>query len=326
MLFRTQTIRFGLVPSIAAAIMVVGFCSKDFAHDWSDLTGTYNVSGDLIAMDHKEIVIKLKKAVKGHELLVFPIENLSEADRKYLEEESTAKELAESDLKHTWTMRNGLKVFGKIVDFARKDVTVQRKRGKVYVNDRPMENLPEIYRRMVPKIVEHFEKIEFEDDKAFTNWVTKLKATPVTFHCEGVFLELANGDEYAFPFFVFSDSDQRLLKPLWDQWVSEQNAETDRQEQQRRSSLYLQSQASAYQQQQQQQAEAMQIARLQLQLSAVTAGVTSVWEVYLYPPNGTYLYPMTVVVNARNSDDASQIAMRNNPGYTVGPIRKVAGR
>jgi hypothetical protein len=222
-------------------------------------------------------------------------------------------------------MRNGFKLFGKIVDFAKKDVTVQRRRGRVYVNERPMENLPEIYRRMIPKIVEEYENIKFEDDRAFMTWVTKLKATPKTYHCEGVLLELANGDEFAFPFFMFSETDQNMLKPAWTQWESTHSAQQEQasqQEQQRQNSLYLQSQAAAYQQQQ---AEAMQISRLQLQVSAVNAGLTSIWEVYLYPPAGSYVYPMSVVVSARNSDAASQIAMQNNPGFTAGPVRKVSG-
>jgi len=69
----------------------------------------------------------------------------------------------------------------------------------------------------------------------------------------------------------------------------------------------------------------MQIAWLQLQISAVNAGLTGIWEVYLYPPAGSAIYPMSVVVSARNSDTASQIAMQNNPGFTAGGVRRVSG-
>ena len=69
----------------------------------------------------------------------------------------------------------------------------------------------------------------------------------------------------------------------------------------------------------------MQIARMQLQMQAVAAGVTSLWEVYLYPPAGVAAYPISVIVSARNSFDAGSIAGANNPGYIVGPIRKFAG-
>lgn len=309
----------------SAFVLATFFAGGGLAHEWSDSTGNYKVSGDLIAMDETEIVIKLDKPTKGRELLAFPIDKLSDADRKYLESPELMQKLSESDKAHTWTMRNGFKLFGKVVDFAKKDVTVQRRRGRVYVNDRPMENLPELYRRMIPKIVEQYEGIKFEEDRDFTTWVTKLKATPKTYQCEGVLLELANGDEFAFPFFMFSESDQSMLKPAWEQWVNTHNAKQEQdayQEKQRQDALYLQSQAAAYQQQQ---AESMQIARLQLQMSAVNAGLTSIWEVYLYPPAGVAVYPMSVVVSARNSDAASQIAMQSNPGFTAGPVRKVSG-
>ena len=137
--------------------------------------------------------------------------------------------------------------------------------------------------------------------------------------------ELANGDEYALPFFVFVDEDLKTLQPSWDKWIAAHGQEDETQEQQRQHALYLQSQASAYQQQQQQN-EMMQIARLQLQLSAVQAGIVNVWEVYLFPPDGVAAYPMSVVVTAANSDAASLIAMQNNPGYFVGSIRRVSSR
>lgn len=307
----------------AITALCSAFCNSSMGHEWTDSTGNYKVTGTLIALDEKEIVIKLDKAIKGQELLAFPIDKLSEADRKYIDSEEVQKQISGDGEKHSWTMRNGINVLGKVVDFARKDVTIQRRRGKVYVNERPMENLPEIYRRMIPRVVEHFEEKKFKDDHEFMAWVVQLKATAKTYKCEGVLLELPNGDEYAFPFFMLSESDLKTLKPSWDQWAAAQGAEQEKQEQQRQNALYLQSQAAAYQQQQNEQ---MQIARLQLQLSAVNAGVVDMWEVYLYPPAGVYAYPMTVVVTATNSSIASQIAMQNNPGYLVGPIRKVSGR
>ena len=93
-------------------------------------------------------------------------------------------------------------------------------------------------------------------------------------------------------------------------------------ERQRQHDLYVQSHAAAYQQNQQ---EMMQIAKLQLLMNSVSAGATDLWEVYMYPGRGVYGYPISVVVPGRNSDQASQLAMQKNPGYVVGPIRKVAG-
>jgi len=312
-------------PSRVAALLAgfFSFCGFVDAHEWSDTTGSYKVSGTLIAMDDKEVVIKLEKSVKGQELLAFPIDKLSEADRKYIASEEITKQLQGEGEKHSWTLRNGLTVLGKVVNLGKRDVAIQRRRGKVYVNDRPMDNLPEIYRRMIPRIVEHFENKKFANDREFLDWVLTLKGAPKTFKCEGALLELNNGDEYAIPFFFFSEEDLKTLQPSWDKWQAAEGAEEEKQEQQRQNSLYLQSQAAAYQQQHN---EMMQIARLQLQLSAVNVGVVDIWEVFLYPPVGVMAYPMTVVVTATNSDFAARIAMQNNPGFTVGPIRKVSRR
>ncbi len=170
---------------------------------------------------------------------------------------------------------------------------------------------------MVPKIVEHFEKRSLPDEKAFDAWMKEQKAAARTFHCEGVILEFANGEEYAFPFFFFSDSDRAMFESGWSQWV----ASADEAEEKRQHSLYMQSQAAAYQQSQQ---EAMKVARLQLQLQAVSSGITDAWEVYLEPKPGVRGYPLTVAVFGRNSDEAAYNAMQKNPGYLVGPIRRLS--
>jgi|GEM_PF-307880 len=313
------------LSSIAVASFLALFGGWVQAHEWTDNTGSYKVTGTLIALDDKEVVIKLDKPTKGRELLAFPIDKLSEADLKYIESEEVTKQIKGDGDKHSWKLRNGMTVLGKVVDFAKKDVTIQRRRGKVYVNDRPMENLPEIYRKLVPHVVEHFEGIKFKDDREFTTWLARLKGESKTFKCEGVMFELANGDEYALPFFVFVDEDLKSLQPSWDKWIAAHGQAEETQEQQRQHALYLQSQASAYQQQQQQN-EMMQIARLQLQLSAVQTGIVDIWEVYLFPPDGVAAYPMSVVVTASNSDVAARIAMQNNPGFIAGSARKVSSR
>jgi hypothetical protein len=142
-------------------------------------------------------------------------------------------------------------------------------------------------------------------------------------------MELPNGEEYGIPFFFFKDTELKVLEPQWDEWLAANQAAKQDEETKRQQSLYLQSQAAAYQQSVEQnqayQQEMMQIARMQLQMQAVAAGVFSMWEVYLYPPPGAAAYPISVVVNARNSFDAANIASANNPGYIVGPIRKFAG-
>ena len=59
-------------------------------------------------------------------------------------------------------------------------------------------------------------------------------------------------------------------------------------------------------------------------VQAVQAGVTSLWEVTLYPGRPGIGPPLWVVMPGRNSGVAAEEAMASHPGYTVGPIRKVS--
>jgi len=295
------------------------------AKEWTDKSGLLKIQGTILAADDKEVVIKLDKKTKDHELLAVEIEQLSDADQAYLRSQEMADSMKSEGDKHAWELKNGMKVFGKVVRFVRKDVTLQRRRGKLYVNDRPIDNLPEVYQRMIPHVVEHFEKTKFADNRAFDTWVEKQRMNVRTFPCEGVMIEFPNGDEYAVPLFFLTDSANATLKPSYDQWLSELGYQRDTeqaQEQQRQQELYLQSQAASFQQNQQ---EMLKIAKLQLVMNSVAAGAVDLWEVMLYPPFGVNAFPISVVVPARNSADASFIAMQRNPNYRLGPMRKVAG-
>jgi hypothetical protein len=68
-----------------------------------------------------------------------------------------------------------------------------------------------------------------------------------------------------------------------------------------------------------------QIAQMQLKLQAVQAGVTSLWEVTLYPAVGQGGPPLWVVMPGRNSRQATMAALQQNPGYVAGPVRRVGG-
>jgi hypothetical protein len=304
------------------AIVLAPFCS---GREWKDASGLVKIQGTLLAADEHEVVIKLDQKRKEHELLAVPLENLSKEDLEYLKSKEVTDLLAAEGQKQVWELANGMKVFGRLVRFVEKDVSLQRRRGRLYVNDRPLDNLPEVYQKMIPNIVAYFEKTKFADHQAFDRWVAAQKSNVRTFHCEGVMVEFPNGDEYALPLFFLSPSAAKILQPSYEQWKSErqqQKAEEQAVESQRQNDLYLQSQAMAMQQQQQ---EMMKIAKLQLLMNSVAAGVTDMWEVYLYPPNGMFGYPISVVVPARNSADASAIALQRNPGFVLGPVRKIAG-
>jgi hypothetical protein len=220
-----------------------------------------------------------------------------------------------------WTLKNGLKIPGTVVDYARKEVTLQRKRSKLYINDRVYENLPPVYQRMLPQIVNHFEPIEPLDKDGVEKWLAKQKGGPRTFTLEGVVLELDNGDEYGVPFFFFSADDLNVLQPGWDNWRKSQEAEIESQEYQNQQTLMVQAAAAARQQNEQ---VNRQIAMMQLNLQAVQAGVTSLWEVTLYPAAANVGPPLWVVMPGRNSAQATAAALGNNPGYAAGPVRRVS--
>lgn len=299
--------------------------TRSESREWVDSTGAYSVKGTLIAYDATSIILKVdqKANPKSPDLVSMPLDKLSEQDRAYLNTKEAKLALDKSGQPQRWTMKNGMTIVGQVVGYGRKDVTIQRRRGKVYVNDRLLTTLPEIYQRFIPKIIEHFDQVQLPDAKAFDEWMIKQKATPRTFHCEGVSIELENGEEYSVPFFFFTDEDNKLLQPGWEQWLTYQ---TDH-ERQEKENFYLQSQAIAYQQQQAQDRQFNQrIAMMQVELLAVNAGATSMWEVYLEPPFGVRGYPQNVVITARDSDQASLAALRKFPGYVVVAVSKIAGR
>jgi hypothetical protein len=289
------------------------------ARTWTDSTGKYTVEAELIASNGEFVVLKRENS----ELVSVPVAKLSAEDRQYLTaHEASHAEEKDSGKHQVWTMRSGLKVIGKIVDYARREVTVHRRRGKIYVNDRQLENLPAVYQQMLPKVVSYLENIELKDQKDFEKWVLDQKGKPRTFTLDGVLLELENGDEYLVPFFFFSVEDRELLEPGWHRWLAALKLSEAEKERERQSFL-LQSAAKAYQQDER---AKQQIAMMHLDLLAVAGGVTDLWEVLLLPPQGTHHSPVSVVVPARDSRAATVQALQKFPGYMAGPARRVNRR
>lgn len=291
------------------------------ARTWSDATGKYKFEGDLVGANDTTVVVQ--KADKKKQLVAIKIAQLSEADREYLKsaEANDAAHKASTG-EQTWTMKSGFKVSARVVDYGRKDVTIQRRRGKVYVNDRMFENLAGVQQKVVLRIVSHFENAALETPQALNEWIVKLKAAPKTYTCDGVMLELENGDEYGVPFFLFSDEDLKVLEPGWKQWLAAHEAKEKADQAQadkEREALLLQKQAEAYQRDRE--AE-HQMRMMELELSAAEAGVTDIWEVELKPRGGGY--SRVVVASGRNSEVAARKAMEKFPGHTVVGIAKIS--
>jgi hypothetical protein len=298
-----------------AAILVTCALIMDVAaREWKDASGKYSFEADLVAYNETDLV--LQKPDKT--LVAVDLEQLSQVDQEYVHSKEAAVAVDKQGAKQqVWKMRSGLEVIGDVVDYVRKDVTFGMTRGKIYVNDQLFDNLPDIYKRVVPLVAAHFTERNITDRAGLFDWLKRRKGEPITFTCEGVQMEMENGDLYSVPFFLFSDEALAALKPGWDEWA----AQTATFAQQQETELRLQTQAQSFQDNQ---AQANQLMKMQLQLQAYTAGLFSLWEVMLYPNQGTGGWPLYVVVPGRDSRQAAATALEQNPGYTVGPISKVS--
>tara|TARA_R110002073_G_scaffold149534_8_gene303285 strand:+ start:1672 stop:2592 length:921 start_codon:yes stop_codon:yes gene_type:complete len=302
------------LPLLVLASLVMGSTSAS-AREWTDATSHYTVTADLIG--YSETTVVLKK--ETDDLVAVPIEQLSQADRAYLKTQTENTNVDGGSGNQVWELKSGLKLPGHIVGFDKHGVTIQRRLGKVYVNNQRLEKMPGVYREIVPKLVEHFISEEIDGEKGLEDWARDQRGKPRTFECAGVMIELQDGILYCVPFFLFTDDAFAMLKPGWDRWLA---AKEDYDEKDKESFL-LQAQTRAYEQEQM---EARQIQQLQLNLQAYDAGLFDLWEVAMYPQPGGYGMPLSVVVPATNSEQAAAIAHQKNPSYVVGPMRIVRRR
>jgi hypothetical protein len=130
-------------------------------------------------------------------------------------------------------------------------------------------------------------------------------------------LELESGDQIGVPFFLFSKEDLEVLKPGWQNWLQSEADSSTREDE----SFLVRSAAMAYQQDR---AARQQVELLKLNLLGAAAGVVDIWEVGLRPGPRTYGRPMSVLVSAPNSAQATQIALAKNPGFTVYGVRRAS--
>lgn len=307
-----------LSTAVALSIHLSLFAGLAAARPWSDKSGEYELEADLISFDDEVVV--LRRADK--ELAALAIADLSDADREYLKsqeaEDAAAKAFAAPQ---EWTLRSGQTVKGKVVDFADRDLVIDRRRGRIFVNDRLMNNLPEFYRNLIPQIVAHEKKLTLTNGRALRRWLIDQGDQPQTFRVQGVVIEDEKGDEFAVPFFLFSDADLKLLQPGWNEWLAAHSKQDYESEDDH--GFLLRSLAAARQQDQDLQRE---IALMQLTMQTIQAGVTSLWEVTLYPAAGQGGPPLWVVVTGRDSNQATFAAMEKNPGYVAGPVRRISRR
>lgn len=300
------------------AVLLAGLAPHVAARTWTDKTGHFTLEADLVAFNADSVLLRTAEK----ELLTWPLAQLSDDDVKYLEsQEATDAVKSTADQKQTWHLRGGTTLVGRVVDYDRRELVIQRRRGKIYVNDRLFSNLPQPYQLMVPRLVGHFENQALDTPQSFEAWVLRQKGQPRSFTVEGVILELETGDEYPVPFLFFTDADRAVLEPGWERWKAA-NPDSSAQETE---SLVLQHSAEAYQRDREA-AQQQQVSQLQLQLLATAAGVVDMWQVLMLPPPGVAALPVSVVVPARGSADAMIQAKNQYPNYQVGPARRLNRR
>lgn len=310
---RFYKLLIGLVLTFACTASSYGFTEL---REWTDANGHYTFKADLIAYDSEHVVLQKE----NKDLVSVAIKDLSDADRAFLKSSEAAEHKGgELDEVQTWKLDSGLKINGKVVEYGQRDLKVKRYlRGDTYVNDRDLENLPPVYQELIPQIVAHFAKQKFEDVDAMNTWLAKQPNGEVEYKCEGVMLELENGDRYGIPFFLFSAADRTTLERGWQRYKSAEENE----KQQEKESFYLRAQAQANAQNLQ---SIREISEMNLQLQGYNAGLYDLWEVTLIP-RGNYGRPTKVVVPGTNSRQAAQNALQRYPGAQIGPIAKVRDR
>ena len=108
------------------------------AREWCDSTGSYKLEAEVIASDDKTVI--LQRA--DHDLAAIALEQLSKKDREYLKSPDVIEALKKiANAPQNWTLRDGTQVVGRFVDYAAGDLTIQRRRGRIYINDRLLVNL-----------------------------------------------------------------------------------------------------------------------------------------------------------------------------------------
>jgi len=294
------------------------FASSLEARTWTSRSGGYQLEADAVAFNDTTVILKKKSG----DLVAVELAELSEVDRQYVQSKELDEQLGDSIARlQTWESKDGMKIRGRVLAYGRKDVAVARERGKVTIDGKPLDQIDPLHRRLVLRVMSELEGKSFSSERELTNWARTLGAQPKVYSLEGVLMELESGDQLAVPFFMFADSGLEVLKPGWDAWVKA----SDDADARRRESLMLQSEAMEYQRYEQEESrQRQQIEILKLNLLAAQTGLTSIWEVGLRPGPGVYGRQISVMVTARNSEIATQMALQQHPGYFVFGVRRAS--
>ncbi|MEM9365198.1 MAG: SHD1 domain-containing protein [Planctomycetota bacterium] len=310
--------RFALT-TLFAGLILLAHAPYSTAREWKSLKGEYSVEAELIASDDEHAILKRESG----KLVMVRQAELSDADRQFLKSKDVSERLSESvSTMQTWTSKDGLKIRGRVLAFGRKETTLARSRAKVTIDGTKFGDFDDLHQRLFLRVLSELESRKIENELELNTWaLTTLAGKPKTYTLEGVLMQLESGDQIPVPFFLFSEEDLQVLQPGWQAWLESHEDEQARQ----RENLLVQTEAAEYQRQRNQaDYERRQIEYLRLNMLAAATGLTSIWEVGLRPPPGVYGRPTSVMVTARDSLAASQMALSQYPGYQVFGVRRAS--
>ncbi|MGB7347187.1 MAG: SHD1 domain-containing protein [Pirellulaceae bacterium] len=301
---------------------------------WTDESGKFSMDAELLTSD-KDFVVLARES--DGELVAVRRNELSKDDQNYITANTDSQASATSDAPSkpdsanrktqpydsTWKMSDGQVVKGRLIGFGAQELVVKRERGRIFVNDRELDELPPAYAKIVPDVVSRVDNKEISTREELESHLVDIGAGPFTYRVEGLQLDLASWGAITIPVSLLSIADAKQVQPALERWQASNEddvSESDRSETARRERLVLDSQERYRRKAQQRQ---RQLKMMELNLLAVESGITDVWEVALYPRQ-RYGYPRTVVVTARDSLQAKQQVIRKFPGWRIGPIAKVS--
>lgn len=303
--------------NLAVLSLVILASAESSARDWVDASGKHKFQGELIsASEHTVLVRQI-----GGELASYTVEELSAADRDYVAQHLTkTDDPAAPEKMQTWTGREGMQFRARVVGYGTQPVNLRYDRSRVRVNNKPLDEIDQLYQMMIPKIVAEYDDKSVVSDEDLTRWARKLRGKDRTFTVDGVLMRLENGEKVAVPLFLFSADERSVLEEGWDSW----KAETTKEDERKRDSFLAQAAAEEYQRNRDAETKTnQQIQIMQLGLMAVNAGITNVWQVQMNPRPGIRARQTYAIVPAKTSAEATALAAQKYPAFIPGAVRQM---
>ncbi len=228
-----------------------------FAKTWTDPSGRYKVEAELVAADPSKAVLRNDEG----ELLVMQLEQLSKADRDYVEDfldeqqrssaaAGEAGETSEADRPRRddeprrddppsqdwdlpkasakrqtdskWKLKDGQTVRGRLLGFGRETLVLARRDGHVLVDGTPFDELPPAYQKIVPDVVSRIDKVDIGDQESLEDHLIDGGAGPFRYTVAGIQIEDRDGDVVTIPVSLLRSADREAVEPGMRRWMAAQ--------------------------------------------------------------------------------------------------------